>query len=73
MSQITGYIKEVIDELVNKVTWPTWSELQSSAIIVLVTSIIIALIVFAMDWFTGINGEGSIWKGILGFYYDMVK
>ena len=73
MSQKVGYIKEVVDELRNKVSWPTWSELQTSSVIVLVTSIIIALMVFAMDWVTGINGEDSIWKGILGFYYDIVK
>ena len=73
MSQKVGYIREVVDELKNKVTWPAWSDLQKSAVIVLVTSIIIALLVFAMDWFTGINGEGSVWKGVLGFYYDIVK
>ena len=73
MSQKVGYLKEVVDELRNKVSWPTWSELQTSAVIVLATSVIIALLVFAMDYVTGINGEGSLWKGILGFYYDMVK
>ncbi len=35
--------------MTQKVTWPTWSELQSSAIVVLVASIIIALVIFAMD------------------------
>jgi len=70
MSEKSGYIKEVVDELKNKVSWPTWQELQTSSIIVLVTSVIIALLVFAMDYITGINGETSIWKGILGFYYD---
>lgn len=32
-----------------KVTWPTWSQLQSSAVVVLVASILIALVIFAMD------------------------
>jgi len=32
-----------------KVTWPTWSQLQSSAVVVLVAAIIIALVVFVMD------------------------
>ena len=73
MSGKVGYIKEVIDELTNKVSWPTWAELQTSAIIVLVTSVIIALIVFVMDWVMGINGADSIWKGVLGFYYDIVS
>lgn len=33
----------------NKVTWPTWSELQGSAIVVMIASLIIAAIVFTMD------------------------
>jgi len=49
MAKVTEYIKESYEELTQKVTWPTWSELQSSAILVLVAAIIIALIVLAMD------------------------
>ena len=37
------------DELVNKVTWPTSEELQSSAIVVLVASVLIALVIFGVD------------------------
>jgi len=36
--------------LVHKVTWPTWKELQSSATIVMIASIIIALVIFVMDF-----------------------
>ena len=43
------YIKESYDELMNKVSWPSWSELQSSSIVVAIASIIIALIIYAMD------------------------
>lgn len=50
MSKIKTYIEEATDELVNKVSWPTWSELQSSAIVVMVASVIISIVVFAMDW-----------------------
>ena len=46
---IKGYFRESYNELVHKVTWPTWSELQNSAILVLVATLIIALIVAAMD------------------------
>jgi preprotein translocase subunit SecE len=42
-------LEESYQELFNKVTWPTFSELQSSAIIVMVASLIIALIVLGMD------------------------
>jgi preprotein translocase subunit SecE len=44
------YIQESFTELVHKVTWPTWSELQNSAILVMVASLIIALVVAAMDF-----------------------
>jgi len=47
--KLVTYVKESYDELVHKVSWPTWPELQSSAIVVSVASIIIALVVFAMD------------------------
>jgi preprotein translocase subunit SecE len=43
------YLQESYDELVHKVTWPTWKELQSSALVVMVASLIISLIVFVMD------------------------
>ncbi len=53
--KITGYIKESYNELVHKVSWPTWAELQNSALVVLVASLIIGLVVFAMDFsFNGV-------------------
>jgi preprotein translocase subunit SecE len=47
--KIVAYIKESYDELVHKVSWPTWSELQNSAIVVSIASLIIAFIVYLMD------------------------
>ena len=47
--KISAYFKESYDELMHKVSWPSWSELQSSAIVVSVASLIIALVVFMMD------------------------
>jgi len=44
------YLKESYTELVHKVTWPTWSELQNSAVLVMVATAIIALIVAFMDF-----------------------
>lgn len=35
--------------MTQKVSWPTWRELQNSAVIVLIASVIIALIVLVMD------------------------
>jgi len=46
---IVKYSKESYDELVNKVSWPTWNELQNSAIVVSIASLIIASVVFLMD------------------------
>ena len=49
MKKIKNYIKESYDELMHKVSWPTWSELQSSAIVVSIASLIIAIAVYLMD------------------------
>ncbi len=49
MTKVVKYIKESADDLINKVSWPTWKELQSSSIVVAVASLIIALIVYLMD------------------------
>jgi preprotein translocase subunit SecE len=49
MSKFKTYIDETTNELFHKVSWPSWSELQSSAIIVAIASAIIALIVLLMD------------------------
>lgn len=50
MSKLRTYFEETTNELLNKVSWPTWEELQGSAIIVMVASVIIAFVVFGMDW-----------------------
>ena len=44
------YFEEAYNELVHKVSWPTWKDLQSSALIVMIASFIIALVVFVMDF-----------------------
>ena len=49
MSKFKAYLNETSNELFHKVSWPSWSELQSSAIIVAVASGIIAAIVWLMD------------------------
>jgi preprotein translocase subunit SecE len=43
------YFQEAYEELVHKVTWPTWKELQSSALVVMVASLIISIVIFIMD------------------------
>ena len=48
--KFVNYIKECYTELKGKVSWPTWSELRSSVIVVSIASLIIALVVFLMDF-----------------------
>lgn len=64
MAKFVEYIKESADDLLNKVSWPTWSELKSSSIVVAVASLIIALIVFVMD---------ISFQNITQFFYDIFK
>ena len=50
MRRFINYLKESYAEMTKKVTWPTWDKLQGSAIVVMVASVIIALMIFAMDF-----------------------
>ena len=50
MAKVGSYIQEAYDELVHKVSWPSWDELQQTTIIVLVSLIIITLVIFGMDF-----------------------
>ena len=61
MSKIGGYIRESYNELVDKVSWPTWSELQGSSIVVAIATIIIALIIYFMD---------SIFSNLMKIFYS---
>lgn len=56
------YIIESYRELVTKVTWPSWANLQSSTVLVVVASVILALIIFVMD---------VISKGVLDQLYKL--
>ena len=50
MSKVTAYINDTIEEMRYKVSWPTYSELQKSSVLVLVGSIVFAVVVGAMDF-----------------------
>ena len=56
-----NYVKESYHELVNMVTWPTFPQLQSSTVVVMVASVIFAIVVLAMD-LTFENLMGVIYK-----------
>lgn len=49
MSKFGSYVQEAYDELVHKVTWPTWPELQQTTGIVLVALLITTLLILGMD------------------------
>ena len=74
MASIKTYINESYNELVHKVSWPTWKELQSSSILVLVATVVTSLIIFLMDFVFGVHnmGNANFWKGILGFIYKFI-
>ena len=44
-----NYVKESYNELVLKVTWPTFAQLQNSTVVVMVASLIFASVILAMD------------------------
>jgi preprotein translocase subunit SecE len=50
MEGLLLYLKESYNELVHKVTWPTWSSLLGSTRLVIVASAIIALIILVLDF-----------------------
>ncbi|MBI3500392.1 MAG: preprotein translocase subunit SecE [Bacteroidetes bacterium] len=49
MNKVRAYVNDTYSELVTKVSWPAWKELQGSAVIVMVSTLITALLVYGMD------------------------
>jgi preprotein translocase subunit SecE len=70
LQKIRTYVIDTYEELVERVTWPTWKELQNNTIIVVVSIVLFSLVVFAMDFTFGITGnKDDFWRGLLGFIY----
>jgi len=66
MRRIIAYCASAYKELFGaekKVSWPTWQELQNSAVVVLIASAIIAVILWGMDFAS---------KNIMQLYYDAI-
>lgn len=61
MSKFGNYIQEAYDELIHKVSWPSWDELQQTTMIVLVALVLITVMIFGMDIAS---------KNVLSFIYD---
>jgi preprotein translocase subunit SecE len=49
MNKVSVYLKDSYKELVEKVTWPTWEQLQQSTMIVIGATLFITAIVWVMD------------------------
>ena len=54
MNKITTYFKESYKELMEKVTWPTWTQLQQSTMIVIVATVVITALISGMDFVTNV-------------------
>lgn len=50
MEKLRATFKDYVDELLYKVQWPSLDDLQSSTVTVLIASLIIALLIFIMDF-----------------------
>jgi preprotein translocase subunit SecE len=64
MNKISAYFRDSYKELVEKVTWPTWEQLQQSTMIVLGATLVITILVGIMDF-----GAGNALK----FIYSLFK
>jgi len=63
MGKIGNYIQEAYDELLHKVSWPSWDELQQTTMIVLVALGLVTAVVAGMDLAA---------KGVLTFIYSIL-
>jgi len=53
MNKIAHYFRESFKELTEKVSWPTWPQLQQSTMIVLAATLVITALVLVMDFTAG--------------------
>ncbi|GAL86935.1 preprotein translocase [Sporocytophaga myxococcoides] len=61
MKKVIDFLKESVEEIRSRVSWPKFSELQSSTVLVLVASIIFALIIGVIDY---------LFKNGMSFIYE---
>jgi preprotein translocase subunit SecE len=50
MDKVRKYVKDTVEEMRYKVSWPTYPELQKSSVLVVIGSMVFAIIVGAMDF-----------------------
>ena len=64
MSKVQAYFRDSYNELMEKVSWPTWQQLQQSTMIVLIATLVITAIVWVMDFAS---------NNVLKFVYSLLK
>jgi preprotein translocase subunit SecE len=64
MNKFTTFVKESYQELVERVSWPKWEQLQQSTMIVLGATLFITAIVAILDF---------IASGSMKFIYSLFK
>ena len=64
MNKFTAYLKDSYKELIHKVTWPGWEQLQQSTMIVLGSTLMITFVVWVMDF---------VCNKSLNFIYSILK
>ena len=63
MNKVSAYVRDSYHELLEKVTWPTWPQLQQSTIIVLIATLLIMGCIWLMD-----TGSAVVLKFIYSFF-----
>ncbi|MBN9350200.1 MAG: preprotein translocase subunit SecE [Chitinophagaceae bacterium] len=64
MNKVISYVRESYKEMIHKVTWPNWDELQQSTMIVLISTILITALIYLMD---------TVSNSVMGFIYSLFK
>ena len=63
MEKISNYFRDSYKELTEKVSWPSWIQLQQSTMIVLAATLVITAIIWVMDFATS-NAMKFIYKQV---------
>lgn len=63
MEKIKVYVQESYNELMHKVSWPTWAELQESSTTVLVATVIIGVVIWLID---------IVFSAVMAFIYGLI-
>ena len=62
MRKLVAYLKDVYNEMIQKVSWPSFDELQIQALVVLIASFIFAIVIMLMD---------VTFKGLMSLIYSL--